>query len=83
GSCSDGKVIGEVWQFAGDFFPSGSTAAVGQLLSASQYEALFTVLGTLYGGDGVSTFGLPDLRGLAPEGVTYLICLSGPFPTPE
>jgi hypothetical protein len=81
GACQGDKVIGEVWQFAGNFAPIGSASAEGQLLAISTNQSLFSIVGTIYGGDGRTTFGLPDLRGLAPEGVTYVICLGGLFPT--
>jgi microcystin-dependent protein len=42
---------------------------------------LFTLLGNLYGGDGVTTFAIPDLRGVAPNGLTYTICNLGVFPS--
>ncbi len=58
--------LGEVRMFAGNFAPNGWAFCDGQLVSISQNTALFTLLGTLYGGDGVSTFALPDLRGRAP-----------------
>ncbi|WP_211344318.1 phage tail protein [Flavivirga rizhaonensis] len=52
--------------FAGDFAPRGWAFCDGQTLQISQYNALFSLLGTNYGGDGRSTFNLPDLRGRAP-----------------
>ena len=52
--------------FAGGFAPTGWALCNGQLLSISQNTALFSILGTTYGGDGKSTFGLPDLRGRVP-----------------
>jgi microcystin-dependent protein len=55
--------LGEVMAFAGDFAPSGWALCNGQLLSISQNTALFALLGTTYGGDGRTTFALPDLRG--------------------
>jgi microcystin-dependent protein len=55
--------IGEIRMFAGTFAPRGWALCDGQLLAISQYEALFTLLGTTYGGDGRTTFGLPELRG--------------------
>ena len=55
--------------------------AQGQLLPISTNSALFALLGTLYGGDGETTFALPDLRGAAPNGLTYLICTDGFFPS--
>lgn len=55
--------IGMIVQFGGNFAPRGWAFCDGQLLPISQNQALFSILGTTYGGDGVSTFGLPDLRG--------------------
>lgn len=56
-------LIGEVKMFAGNFAPRGWMKCEGQLLPISQYSALFSILGTQYGGDGRTTFGLPDMRG--------------------
>ena len=58
--------IGEIRMFAGNFAPSGWALCNGQLLAISQNDALFNLIGTTYGGDGQSTFGLPDLRGRMP-----------------
>ncbi len=58
--------IGMVTIFAGNFAPRGWALCDGQLLPIANYSALFSILGTTYGGDGVSTFALPDLRGRAP-----------------
>ncbi len=58
--------LGEIRMFAGNFAPRGWALCQGQLLAISQYSALFSLLGTLYGGDGRTTFGLPDLRGRVP-----------------
>jgi microcystin-dependent protein len=58
--------VGEVRMFAGNFAPRGWAFCDGQLLSVSQNDALFSLLGTIYGGDGRTTFGLPDLRGRLP-----------------
>lgn len=55
--------LGEIRMFAGNFAPSGWALCQGQLLAVSQNDALFSLLGTIYGGDGRTTFGLPDLRG--------------------
>lgn len=57
--------IGEVVIFAGNFAPRGWALCDGQLLAISSNQALFSILGTTYGGDGRTTFGLPDLRGRA------------------
>ena len=58
--------IGEIRMFAGNFAPRGWAFCDGQLLSVSQNDALFSLFGTIYGGDGRTTFGLPDLRGRIP-----------------
>lgn len=55
--------IGEIRMFAGNFAPRDWSFCDGQLLAVSQNDALFSLLGTIYGGDGITTFGLPDLRG--------------------
>jgi microcystin-dependent protein len=60
--------VGEIRMFAGNFAPTGWAQCNGQLLPISQNTALFSLLGTTYGGDGKSTFGLPDLQGSAPMG---------------
>lgn len=54
--------------------------ANGQLLPIAQYQALFSLLGTTYGGDGRTSFALPDLRLAAPNGLTYTICVEGIYP---
>ena len=58
--------VGEIRMFAGGFAPRGWAFCDGQLLAVSQNDALFSLLGTIYGGDGRTTFGLPDLRGRIP-----------------
>ena len=58
--------VGEIKMFAGNFAPRGWSFCDGQLLAVSQNDALFSLLGTIYGGDGRTTFGLPDLRGRIP-----------------
>ncbi len=58
--------IGEIRMFAGTFAPRGWAFCDGQLIAVNQNEALFSLLGTIYGGDGRTTFGLPDLRGRVP-----------------
>lgn len=55
--------IGEIRMFAGNFAPNGWAFCNGQLLSIAQNTALFSLLGTTYGGNGITTFALPDLRG--------------------
>src|SRR5437899_11539288 len=58
--------VGEIRMFAGNFAPAGWMFCEGQLLPISENETLFQLIGTTYGGDGQSTFGLPDLQGRVP-----------------
>ncbi|GAO36074.1 tail collar protein [Sulfuricella sp. T08] len=58
--------VGEIRMFGGNFAPNGWAFCDGQLLPISGNETLFTLIGTTYGGDGQSTFALPDLRGRIP-----------------
>ncbi|MHB8644751.1 MAG: phage tail protein [Thermomicrobiales bacterium] len=58
--------IGEIRMFAGNFAPQGWAFCDGSVLPITGNETLFTLIGTTYGGDGVSTFALPDLRGRVP-----------------
>lgn len=58
--------VGEIRMFAGNFAPRGWAFCDGQLLAVSQNDALFSLFGTIYGGDGRTTFGLPDMRGRIP-----------------
>lgn len=62
--------LAQILLFAGDFAPRGWAVCRGQLLPIGQHETLFAVIGTRYGGDGVTTFALPDLRGRVPVGST-------------
>lgn len=75
--------LGDVWLTAS--VVGGGTPAQGQLLPIAQNTALFSLLGNLYGGDGQTTFALPDLRNVAPQSangqaLTYVICTEGVFP---
>jgi Phage Tail Collar Domain len=72
--------LGEVILTAGKTANAALLPADGRLLSISSYAPLFSLLGTMYGGDGVSTFALPDLRSAAPNGLSYGICNAGVFP---
>ena len=58
--------VGEIRMFAGNFAPRAWAFCDGQLLAVSQNDALFSLYGTIYGGDGRTTFGLPDMRGRIP-----------------
>lgn len=60
------QYLGEIRMFAGNFAPRGWAFCQGQLLSIAQNTALFSILGTTYGGNGQTTFALPDLRGRLP-----------------
>lgn len=71
--------VGEIRMFAGNFAPAGWMFCQGQLLPISEYETLFNLIGTTYGGDGQNTFGLPDLRGRLPMhmGSGFVLSQSG------
>ncbi len=58
--------VGEIRMFGGNFAPAGWMFCAGQPLSISENETLYNLIGTTYGGDGQSTFSLPDLRGRLP-----------------
>ena len=73
--------LGQILLSASTYVTVGGVPANGQLMAISQNEALFALIGTTYGGDGVTTFALPDLRGLAPSNMTYSICDVGVFPS--
>lgn len=72
--------LGEIKLSAGNRTAAG-VPANGQLMSIQQNIALFALLGTTYGGNGASTFALPDLRPITPSGMTYSICTNGAWPT--
>ncbi len=72
--------VGEIRMFAGNFAPAGWMFCAGQLLPISENETLFQLIGTTYGGDGESTFALPNLQsrvpihaGSGPEGKTFTL----------
>lgn len=62
-------IMGGIIQFGGNFAPRNWASCEGQLLAISQNQALYSILGTTWGGDGRTTFGLPDLRGRVPVGI--------------
>ena len=64
----DNRYLGDVYMMGANFCPRGSAAAEGQLLPINQNQSLYSVLGTKYGGDGRTSFALPDLRGRVPIG---------------
>lgn len=74
------QYIGEIRMFGGNFAPAGWAFCDGSLLPISENDALFALIGTTYGGDGQTTFGVPDLRGrlpvvqgTGPDGTTYVM----------
>src|ERR671920_1171001 len=71
--------VGEIRMFAGNFAPAGWMFCEGQLLPISENETLFQLIGTTYGGDGQSTFALPDLRGRIPihQGNEFILAEQG------
>ena len=71
--------LGEIRMFGGNFAPQDWAICAGQLLSISQNDALYALLGTTYGGDGINTFALPDLRGRVPihRGSNYALGQAG------
>jgi hypothetical protein len=62
-------------------YGSGALPADGRILQIAQYTALYALVGTNFGGDGETTFGLPDLRVFAPQGLQYSICYNGIYPS--
>jgi microcystin-dependent protein len=71
--------IGEIKMFGGNYAPAGWMFCQGQLLAISENDVLFTLIGTTYGGDGQSTFALPDLRGRLPlhQGDAFVLGQTG------
>lgn len=76
--------VGEIRMFGGNFAPAGWAFCDGQLMPISENDTLFTLIGTTFGGDGESTFGIPDLRGRVPihagtasSGNTYVLGETG------
>lgn len=71
--------VGEIRMFAGNFAPAGWQFCEGQLLPISENETLFQLIGTTYGGDGQSTFAMPDLRGRIPihQGNGFILAETG------
>ena len=67
---SQSPMVGEIRMFAGNYPPNGWAFCDGSLISISENDVLFTLIGTTYGGDGQNTFALPDFRGRAPISVS-------------
>lgn len=85
---NDDNTMGTIMIFAGNFAPQGWAYCNGATLEIQQYEALYAILGTTYGGDGATNFKLPNLVGPVPTIPTvgalpmnYVICIQGIFPS--
>lgn len=76
GLCEIGDIVLSV-----NGYGTGAMPADGRLLPIASWTAAFSVMGTTFGGDGHTTFGLPDLRPFAPLGLQYSICVEGIFPS--
>lgn len=75
-------LIGSIYLFPYNFTPSGWLSCEGQVLTITQYQALFALIGATYGGDGRTTFAVPNLKGAEPlPTMKYYIALSGIFPS--
>ena len=70
-------VIGEIRLFAGNFAPRNWSFCQGQLISIQTNQALFSILGTTYGGNGITNFALPDFQGRVPVGAGNFLVLGG------
>ena len=76
--------MGEIRLFAGNYAPVNWALCQGQILQINIDQALYSILGTTYGGDGITTYALPDLRSSLqsfPAGITPIICINGVYPT--
>jgi microcystin-dependent protein len=73
-------ILGMVYMFAGNFAPEGYAMCDGQLLPINVNQALFSIVGTTYGGDGITNFALPKLSPPAP-GANYIIATNGIYPS--
>ena len=71
---------GEIELFGFNYAPTNYAPCDGRVLPIAQYQQLFSLLGTNYGGNGTSTFGLPKMAAVTSSGPFYFICTSGTFP---
>ena len=81
GNSSGEHYLAEVYLTAASSPPNGSTFAAGQQILINDNTPLFSLIGTTYGGNGTTTFGLPDLRRQAPAGLHYVIQTKGLYPS--
>jgi len=76
------SILATIILFAGSFAPRGYEFCEGQMLSISTYTAVYSLIGTVYGGNGTTTFALPDLRGAEKNlgGARYIFAMQGMYP---
>jgi microcystin-dependent protein len=74
------RFIGQIALFPYTFTPNGWMPCEGQIIRIAENSALFSALGTQFGGDGRTTFALPDYRSLAPANSRYFLSITGEFP---
>lgn len=75
-------LIGTIMLFPYNFVPSGWMSCEGQILTITQYQALYSLIGPTYGGDGRTTFALPNLKGAEPlPTIKYYIAITGLYPS--
>jgi microcystin-dependent protein len=73
--------MGSMMLFAGNYAPHSWMECDGQRMMIAQNQALFSILGTTYGGDGLESYMLPDMRKQSlPAGLRWIICVAGPYP---
>jgi microcystin-dependent protein len=77
---TSGPYLGQIEPFAFNFAPAGWLPCDGRMLRIMQYNALFSLLGITYGGNGVTEFALPKLSPVGPGGPQYFIAVNGPYP---
>jgi microcystin-dependent protein len=75
--------VGSILLVPYTYLPDGWLPCVGTLLPVQEYEALFALIGTKFGGDAMPHFALPDLQNICPPGMMYIIAYVGLFPTPS
>jgi hypothetical protein len=80
GGSAEDCILSEIKLIAGQAYPAGTVPAEGQTLLIASNTALFSLMGTTYGGNGETTFQLPNLKGLGPGDTNYIICVEGIFP---
>jgi microcystin-dependent protein len=73
-------IMGMIYLFGGNFAPQGFAQCNGQLFQIAQNQALFTIIGTMYGGDGIRTFALPNIKPPVPDAI-YIIATNGVYPS--